>query len=453
MTEDLIHTIREVFYEDIDDELIKSSLEEANNNVLEAIKIINKSLFFSKSSVKFHKPQESEKKGGTTTNNDDENGDEDRDIERPSILNTLTIEEQLQREQEGLFKGIPTPKTSPTKEYTPKLSQLSEIDSLRRQLEDANRRNKELEGLLEQARSEIEDLKSRISSKHHEKARRPKYPFVLKGRWVQPFVIRYEWKYPESMFPSSKDVIELHAAGKGTDSCVEFSRASGSVEGSGFFNSLDLGVYVLKFVVDGKTIAVSEKIRVGEEVSVSAEMDTTTNTVNVSYGRKNATYTSNDRIVLFCVTSEKLISSKNLTMKSGVANGTISFPLPKLPGKYDVRYYIKKSKAYSGITSFTITNEDTIDVCLIPAQGTTLARVSWKCKAFKRTTSDWVGLYPAGKDASYRCYEYVKVDEEGSVTFDLRAHKFAKGDTVVAKFFAYNYSNSEPVLSKEFVFE
>lgn len=453
MSEDLVHTIREVFYEDINDELIKSSLEESNNNVLEAIKLINRSIFFSKSEAKLHKPKTP--KGNGDDDDDEEHNDDEGD--ESSILNRLTIEEQLQREQQGLFKIFSAPKTGsitpPTNTQTQKPTQNPEIESLKQQLEEVSKRNKELEGLLEQARSEIEDLKSKLSSKPHEKVHRVKCPFVLKGGWMKPFIIRYEWKYPESIFPSSKDRIELHAVGKSTDSCVDFSRASGSVEGSGYFNSLDLGFYVLKFVVDGKTLAVSEKIRVGDEVSVAAELDPAKDVVNVSYKRKNGTYASNDKLVLFCVTSDKLISSKNITMNNDVREGAFSFPLPKLPGKYDVRYYIKKSKAYSGVTSFTIENDDVIDVCLIPAQDTTLARVSWKCKAFKRTTSDWVGLYPAGKDASYRCYEYAKIDEEGSATFDLCGHKFAKGDTIVAKFFAYSFSNSEPVLSKEFVFE
>lgn len=449
--EDPVKTIREVFYyEDIDEEFIKKSLSESDNNVLEAIKLINKTLFKERN----HKDE----------CDDDDSNDSDDKSGKESILNTPTIEEQLRQEQKGLFKNISIPSdlssNSLDSDTTTSPSSSSDIDDLKAQLAAALERNKELETLLEQAQAEINRLKTKMSSHRHtnntntKRCSPPNVPFVLKGRWVSTSTIRYEWKYPPTVYPSSSDRIELHFVGSSKDTCADFTRATGSAEGYGSFNSLDVGIYVLKFVVDDKPIAVSDKIRIGDEVSVTSELDTVNNVVNVSYSRKNVVYDSNDKIVLYHTESKKVVETKNIFVRNskGTTEGKITFTAPKIPGKYQIQYYVKKSKAYSGVSSFDVKNEDVIDVCLIPAQGTTFARVMWKCKAFKRSSNDWVGLYPAGPAASYRCYEYVKGDE-GSATFDLYSHKFGKGDTIVAKFFVNSYSKTEPVLTKEFVLD
>lgn len=433
--EDLVQTIRDVFCENIDDELIKSSLTESNGNVLNAIKLINKALFASRA-------KEKDKSGN---GNDCDSKSEDE-----SILNTLTIEEMLIKEQKGLFKHAPDssgPSLSSSLD-----ANSSEITSLKKQLENALERNKELETLLEEARTEIGELKEALSSRPQQKHHKTKYPFVLKGRWVKFFSIHYEWKYPPTMFPSTRDCIELHIVGQRSDSCVDFSRATGSGEGSGLFKGLSVGFYVLKYVINGKPIAVSDPICVGDEVPVDIEMDTTNNVLNVMYSRKDIMYASTDNIVLYSIENEKIIASKKISISNEkkCIDGKILLDLPKVSGSYEVRYYIKDSKAYSGMKPFIIKNEDVIDVCLIPAPGTTFARVMWKCKAFKRSGYDWIGLYNAESPASYRCYDYAK-DEKGSVTFDLCANNFRKGDTIIAKFFVCSHSKTEPVMSKEFV--
>ena len=485
---DPVQTILDVFSNDVDAELVKKALEASGNNILEAIKYINKE--------KYSQNPSDEKEGegeGSNSKFKHEDGSE------RTVLDTLSIEQQLQEEQSRVFKPKVTSATtnnnnsSSSSNPQPK-SSTNEVETLKLQLKAAQEQNQDLEEQLRQAQAEVATLKAQLieQQQHHQqhskKPGKARPPFVLKGRWVQFYTIRYEWKYPPGMFPSSRDRVELHRMGQAPQStaggscCVDFACATGSAEGAGNFNNLDVGYYVLKFVVDERPIAVSDPILVGDEVNVTAELssngsggekkgETTgnANVVMVHCSRKHGgSLSPEDKIELFSIVSMKVIESKligsssssssnnnNNVVSSGGSGGSSSndvelqIAAPRVPGKYEVRYYVKGSRAYSGVCAVTVENNDSLAVCLIPAQGTTFARVVWKCRAFKRSSSDWVGLYPRSAPSSCRCYEYVKGDE-GSSTFDLYAHKFGKGDTIIAKFFVHGYSKTEAVMSKEF---
>jgi hypothetical protein len=165
----------------------------------------------------------------------------------------------------------------------------------------------------------------------------------------------------------------------------------------------------------------SNLLVVGPQVELEATLDEERGVVNVCCRQLIGQTSSSDWIGLYNV--ETYHNKEYLGHQYvGDLSAPLSFPAPKLPGYYELRYFPAASSYNDVARSNLITIEDRDVIVAAPSrvvQGSNEPlTVTWQIYSTPPSKWDWVGLYPADS-TSYIEYHYVNSSAEPICVFNV----------------------------------
>ncbi|GAM18006.1 hypothetical protein SAMD00019534_011810 [Acytostelium subglobosum LB1] len=189
-----------------------------------------------------------------------------------------------------------------------------------------------------------------------------------------------------------------------------------SVEGTLVFPNVIPGHYEARLFKDRyDLLQTSQSIRIGPEVELSVNV--VQDEIVVQFKIVGGTNNTRDWIGLY---SKGLRNKKYLASHYTTNSGTVIFKSPRVPGDYQVRYFIYPTKYNEqAIYPFTIVDNDRIETATpIVSRGDEI-KVDFSVNTVIPYSYDWIGLYAAGEENNKNYVEskYTNGTGLGTVSF------------------------------------
>jgi hypothetical protein len=236
-------------------------------------------------------------------------------------------------------------------------------------------------------------------------------------------VVGVSWDLGSGCEPSSGDWIGLFKQNQPSNTqYVVYKKTGGAQRGILDVAAPGVGTWEFRFFPNNSYdyVMKSNLLIVGPQLELEASLDEGGDTIEVSCKLLSGQVNPRDWIGLYKVETYHNKQYLDLRYVGSDVNARLSFPAPKTPGHYELRYFPVTSSYNDVARSNLITIENRDMVIATPSRvvqdsGDQLI-ATWQIYSVPTSKWDWVGLYPVGS-STYVEYHYVDPLREPTCIF------------------------------------
>lgn len=241
-----------------------------------------------------------------------------------------------------------------------------------------------------------------------------RHHFKISAKLIEPNTIEYEYTVAE---PSTNDWVGLYIYDREL-SYESYIFTNGASSGHGTFTIKNSGYHDVRYMRGTNRahfLARSEPVLIGPHVSLNVSgVETTMLCVKYDIEKvniTNAVHSSRWGVGLYPAGQRSNNKSAEFVECSRFPPGEVTLPTPLAPGRYDIRFFLQNTRAYSAMITVEVVNTDKLEAL---RNGSNIT-VTWKCRTKPFSEGNWVGLFSSANPKNAIKFKRVS---EGSVSQD-----------------------------------